>query len=172
MFNQDFMNAVNKKCFFLHSSFQAIVYLSTVFLYNLLSLMYSILQIHSHRLCIAIGNCSKTIFTLEDIKSIMGVKDEPSVKAVLHWMQLQGQVSNMTVFGRTIYKLAEFGDQVTPITETDLGLYQLQQNERTLVKMLEQLEKEKQLAEEEARSYLKKGMRQMVSLCSYEFPIL
>lgn len=102
----------------------------------------------------------------------MGVKDEPSVKAVLHWMQLQGQVSIMTVFGRTIYKLAEFGDQVRPLTETDVGVYQLQQNEHTLVTMLEQLEEEKQQAEGEARSYLKKGMRQMVSQCSHEFSIL
>lgn len=59
-------------------------------------------------------------------------------------------------------KIGEGNEKAKPISEADFGLYQLQQNEQALKRTLEQLELEKQQTEDEARSYLRQGMRQTV----------
>lgn len=60
-------------------------------------------------------------------------------------------------------KIGEGNEKAKPISEADLGLYQLHQNEQALKRTLEQLELEKQQTEDEARSYLRQGMRQTVT---------
>lgn len=69
------------------------------------------------------------------------------------------------VNNKTLIKLARDSERVSLINETDIGMFRLQHNERTLKQMLEQLETERQAADLEARNYLKKGMRQSVSRC-------
>ncbi|XP_054261197.1 charged multivesicular body protein 7 isoform X2 [Macrosteles quadrilineatus] len=71
----------------------------------------------------------------------------------------------LKVNNKTLIKLARDSERVSLINETDIGMFRLQHNERTLKQMLEQLETERQAADLEARNYLKKGMRQSAKTC-------
>lgn len=63
-----------------------------------------------------------------------------------------------------LVKLRETSSKKKPtVTDVDLGIYTLSCNQRTLMHYIEQLEKEKQDAINQAKGYLAKGMRSTVS---------
>ncbi|KAG8332192.1 Charged multivesicular body protein 7 [Homalodisca vitripennis] len=122
----------------------------------------AVLKKHSEQLIDACNNKgAKQIFSLDEIKSILSPDNEANMKVTLHWMQLQGLAAVTVVGGQTIVKLEAGGRGVRPLSEADLGVYRLRQIERGLIGTLERLEVEKQETEEEARNYLRKGMRQV-----------
>lgn len=70
-------------------------------------------------------------------------------------------------------KVSTDNNPVSDISDTDVGLLRLQQNEQALTRTMAKLEDEKQEAEQEARAYIRKGMRQAVNrfICSSLKPV-
>lgn len=111
-----------------------------------------------------------SLFGLEQLKEIMEMKSgtpisEEILQLVVHWLRVQNLASMITHGDKILVKLAKSKNQMKPITEADQAVYSLQQNERLLTKNIEQLELEKQQAEEEARNYLQRQMRQSAKSC-------
>lgn len=99
-----------------------------------------------------------------DMKSGKPVSDE-ILRLVVHWLCVWNLASVVTHGDMVLVKLAAGKNQMKPITEADQAVFSLQQNERLLTRNIEQLELEKQQAEEEARNYLKRQMRQSAKSC-------
>lgn len=55
----------------------------------------------------------------------------------------------------------------TFITPIDLGIFTLKNNEKTLIKNIEDLESEKEKLNNEAKTFLAKGSRQLVCILEY-----
>uniref|UniRef100_A0A1B6F3N6 Charged multivesicular body protein 7 n=1 Tax=Cuerna arida TaxID=1464854 RepID=A0A1B6F3N6_9HEMI len=126
----------------------------------------AVLKKHSEQLRGACNNKgAKQIFALDEIKSILSLNNEVNMKVTLHWMQLQGLAAVTVMGGQTVVKLEAEGGRVGPLSEADLGVYRLRQIEKGLIGTLERLEVEKQETEQEARNYLRKGMRQVAKSC-------
>lgn len=110
------------------------------------------------------------LFEAEQLKEVMNVKSRNPVSdkifhLVIHWLHTQNLASVVTRGDVVLVKLATGKNQMKPITEADEAVFSLQQNERLLTKNIEQLELEKQQAEEEARNYLQRQMRQSAKSC-------
>lgn len=74
---------------------------------------------------------------------------------------LQNTPDNKAVF-------VKFNSQnKTFITPIDLGIFTLKNNEKTLIKNIEDLESEKEKLNNEAKTFLAKGSRQLVCILEY-----
>lgn len=99
-----------------------------------------------------------------------------SLKLVLHCLVIQGKVDIKELKTETNSEipfqnvLIKFGDmkKVKPISEMDVSVHILQQNEEALMKNVEKLEIDISAAVSDAKSYLLKNHRQMVS-CALKF---
>lgn len=93
-----------------------------------------------------------------------------SIKLLLHYLQncKKVDVTNLSTINKEEVDtlLIKFGDgtEVVPISEVDIGVYALEQNEKSLSKNIELLEDEIQECTQEAKLHLSKNHRQLVSL--------
>lgn len=93
-----------------------------------------------------------------------------NIKLLLHYLQncQKVDITNLNTKnkeeGDTL--LLKFGDgtEVVPISEVDIGVYTLEQNEKSLSRNIELLEDEIHACIQEAKTHLSKNHRQLVSL--------
>lgn len=109
------------------------------------------------------------VMTVDRLVDILDVKDmcNETVGLLLHTLKNEGKIdtADYRVEDKESVLMVKFAcvnDKVEPIRTIDIGKYKLQENERILVERIEELEKEKMRAMEQTKSYLKKGMKQMV----------
>lgn len=113
------------------------------------------------------------VINLKELLEITGLDTTKAeyVKLLLHHLVCQGKAdlkelreqNNQDTLLHNV--LVKFGDvkKVTLISEIDISIHILEQNEKTLVKNIETLENEVNAAVSDAKSYLAKGSRQTVS---------
>uniref|UniRef100_A0A1B6DIR5 Charged multivesicular body protein 7 n=1 Tax=Clastoptera arizonana TaxID=38151 RepID=A0A1B6DIR5_9HEMI len=107
---------------------------------------------------------SLEILTIEKVREILQMSSPETVNLIIHWLQLKGLVNVLKHNNTTLVKLITNQSKSKKICEVDVAIFTLKENEKELMKALEQLELEKHEAEQEARSYIRKGMRQVVSI--------
>lgn len=90
---------------------------------------------------------------------------ESDLHIILHWLELEGLAVITMVENRKLVKFAQTGKKVEQVSEADKAIFSLMENEKQLTSSVENLEKQKQEAVLEAKSYLNKGMRQMAKSC-------
>lgn len=110
------------------------------------------------------GVQEEELLSIDRIKELLQTNSDEMVELVIHWLELKGFVHVARHDNTTLVKMTTNKNKSKEISEVDLAVFSLHKNEQTLSKNLEQLELEKQNIEQEARSYLRKGMRQVVSL--------
>lgn len=115
------------------------------------------------------------LVTLDELLSVTKLNNVEleTIKFVLHYLKCQDRIdvidnpdaANNQDKPMLIKICSQSTSKVTPINEIDISTYRLESNEKILLKMIENLEDEKTQATKNARSYVAKGMRQMVNIC-------
>ncbi|XP_069698491.1 charged multivesicular body protein 7 [Periplaneta americana] len=100
------------------------------------------------------------LLELSELAKICNMEDLDQLLVVVHGLRRQGKAAIKEEGDDVLVKLG-----APSITEVDVGIYSLRQNEQILVKHLEQLETEKETAVEEARTYVQKNMKQAARSC-------
>lgn len=114
------------------------------------------------------------VVSLQDLFDILkvDVSKADGVKLILHYLVCNGKADVREIETSSEKRelplhnlLVKFGDikQIKPITDVDVSVHILEQNEKMLTKNVEKLENEVLSVITEAKSYLLKGHRQMVS---------
>lgn len=80
---------------------------------------------------------------------------------VLHWLLCQNKIVSKRYKDQELIKFFGNDEKLNTITETDFGIYTLQQTEHSMSQHVEKLECERMAAIESAKSYVAKGMKQM-----------
>ncbi|PSN54778.1 hypothetical protein C0J52_01998 [Blattella germanica] len=104
-----------------------------------------------------ISNHKEQLLELSELATLWGQQDLEQVLVLVHALRKEGKAA-IQEGCPTLIKLGS-----PQITEVDIGVHALRKNEKTLTRHVEQLETEKQMAIQEARTYLAKNMRQAVS---------
>ncbi|XP_066255747.1 charged multivesicular body protein 7 [Euwallacea similis] len=121
-------------------------------------------------------NCKNKVLSLKELLTILSDnKNVPSVenlKLLLHYLENQQQIAvkvlaNYNVNNEQDTLLLKIGDGVTvaPITDIDVGIHTLEQNEKVISKHVENLENQIDTCIEEAKNNLKKKHKQLAKSC-------
>lgn len=99
-----------------------------------------------------------------------------SLKIIIHHLVAQGKASvkelHLTPESDNKDKLKHFliklsDKKVQPISNTEIGIYTLEQNEKALLENIEKLESDINRAQDDAKQHLKRNHRQMVNNTTY-----
>ncbi|XP_075221621.1 charged multivesicular body protein 7 [Lycorma delicatula] len=86
---------------------------------------------------------------------------EHDLPVIVHWLELQGLATVTVLDNKKLVKLAQNGKKFEQITEADKATLSLRNIEKQLTTSIEGLEIQRQESIQEAKNYLKKGMRPM-----------
>lgn len=113
------------------------------------------------------------VVDLEDVLNISGnsLDKVGDVRLLIHQLLKQGKASvrelniaDKNDEDKLKHILVKFGSKkALPITDTDIGIYTLEQNEKMLLKNIDKLENEINQVTQDAKKYLTKGHRHMVN---------
>lgn len=111
------------------------------------------------------------VISIDQLTTLCDMKDvhQDTINLLLHKLKLDGRIDTADFKFENkdsilLVKFSGINEKVEPISTIDIGKYKLQQNEEVLMKRIEDLEKEKTLAMDNTKLYLKKGMKNMVRI--------
>lgn len=94
-----------------------------------------------------------------------------STELIVHSLEIRNKVfverGEHLVANKTLVKIASCGKDVEPITELEKNFFKLKETEKILIGEISNMDVEKESLTKEAKSYIAKNMKPIVSALSY-----